>query len=126
MKPDATVLRETRNLLIGLLIVSIIVNFIYVGLGKWDYTVLTGALLGTLAATVNFFLLGLTVQQATEHNNDPKKYAHRSYGLRMILMMGLLICGVLLPYFNVLATLLPVLFSTPLILLLRVLFMRKE
>ena len=126
MKPDATVLRETRNLLIGLLIVSIIVNFIYVGLGKWNYTVATGTLLGTLAATANFFFLGLTVQHATAESTDPKKVVHLSYGLRMLLMASLLVCGIVLPYFDTLATLIPFLMMFPIILILKIVSVRKE
>ena len=126
MKPDSTVLRETRHLVIGLLIVSVITNFIFAGLGKWDYTVVTGALLGTLAATLNFFLLGLTVQQATEQTKNPKQYAHRTYAIRMLLMMGLLVCGILLPWFNAVATIVPVLMETPVILILKLVLGRKE
>ena len=126
MKPDPTVLRETRRLFFGLLTVSAAINLLYALLGKWDYTVLTGAVLGTLAAVLNFFLLGLTVQKAAETQENPKKYAQLSYGLRMLLLMGLLVCGIVLPYFNTLATLLPVLLTTPVIYLLRAITARKE
>ena len=126
MTPDPIVLRETRRLLLGLFAVSAAVNLVFALLDKWDYTVLTGSLLGTVAATLNFFLLGLTVQRAAEQQDDPKNYAYRSYGLRMLLMMGLLVAGIALPFFNIWATLLPVLLTTPVIYLLRMIPARKE
>lgn len=118
MKPNAVVLRETRRLVIALLIIDALISGVFALLRRWDYTVVTGALLGTAAAALNFFLLGLTVQRAAEKSENPKRYAKLSYGLRMLLLAAILLCGILLPCFHTAAVLIPPLLQFPILLIL--------
>jgi len=72
-KIDATVLKETGFIAAFTLILSLLMQSVFLIIGKWDYTVLLGNLLGYLAAVGNFFLLGLTVQSAVEKEEKEAK-----------------------------------------------------
>ena len=70
MKADKTVKKETGILLAGTLILSAVMTLIFVLVGKFNYTVVTGALLGGLASVLNFFLMGIVIQNVV--HDDPE------------------------------------------------------
>ena len=61
---DPTVLKETKYIAIWVIIFSVLMEAVFLIIGRWDYTVILGNLLGAVAAVLNFFLMGLTVQNA--------------------------------------------------------------
>ena len=63
-KIDPTVLKETGYIAAMVFIFSLALQSVFLIIGKWDYTVLTGNLLGFVAAVGNFFLMGLSVQSS--------------------------------------------------------------
>lgn len=112
IKIDKTVLKETSFVAIWMLILSGIMQAVFLIIGKWDYTVLLGNLLSGIMGVVNFLLLGLTVQKAV--GSEDEKYAKNlmrtSQSLRL-LMMGVVIgLGAILDCFNIWATIIPVFF----------------
>lgn len=112
IKIDKTVLKETAFIGIWTLIFSVLMEAVFLVIGKWDYTVLLGNLLSGAMSVFNFFLLGLTVQRAV--NSGDEKYAKNlmkmSQSLRL-LMMGVVIgLGAILDCFNIWATIIPVFF----------------
>ena len=121
MKIDPSVKRETTRLCIGLLAADILMFAVFLLLKKFDYTVVTGALLGTVGAVLNFFLLGITVQKAADQTEGQRKLVQSSYSLRMMLMMLIIIAGAVLPWFHVIAVIVPFLINTPIILILQLL-----
>ena len=111
MKIEASIKKETGILLVGTLILSAIMVCVFLLVHKFDYTVVTGALLGGLSAVLNFFVMGLTVQNAVGKGADEaKKKMQLSYTVRMFALLVVLGVGVYLPYFHWLAVLLSVLF----------------
>ena len=68
MRIDSTVRLETRRISAGTLILSVLMEAIHLLGGWWDYTVLPGNLIGAGIAVLNFFLMGLTVQQAVDED----------------------------------------------------------
>lgn len=111
MKPDKTVRKETGILLLGTLILCIVLCGGFALAKKFDYTVVTGALLGGLASVLNFFLMGLTVQSAVNKEPDmAKKKIQLSYTVRSFALLVVLGAGVYLPYFHWLAVLASALF----------------
>ena len=64
MKVDAAVKKTTMQIGAGVLLGTAVMLGVYAVLGRLDYTVVLGGLLGAVAATGNFFLMGLAVQQA--------------------------------------------------------------
>ncbi len=111
MKTDKTVLRETAYIALGVLVLSLFMESVFLVVGRWDWTVLTGNLLGAAAAILNFFLMGLTVQKAVSDEADTAaKRMKASQMLRMLLLLLFAVIGAALPYFQILAVLIPLFF----------------
>ncbi|MBQ7541467.1 MAG: ATP synthase subunit I [Clostridia bacterium] len=126
MRPDKTVKKETGILLLGTLILCGIMIGIFALAKHFNYTVVTGALLGGLASVFNFFLMGLTVQNAVDKDPaEAKKKIQLSYSLRSFALLVVLGVGVYLPYFHWLAVVLSALFPRVTILF-RSMFLKKQ
>ena len=107
-KVDPTVLKETRFIAAGVLILSVLMQAVFLILGKWDYTVLLGNLYGAAVAVGNFFLMGLTVQHClTLEPDDAKKKMKLSQQGRLMMLLVLCMIGAALPCFNTIALLVP-------------------
>lgn len=111
MKLDATVKRETAYVAVFTAILSVLMQSVFLIIGKWDYTVLLGNLLGYAAATANFLLLGITVQNAvTKPEDEAKKLIKASQQLRLFGMLAVALIGYLIPVFHIIAVIIPFLF----------------
>ena len=107
MKIGKTVLKETGRVAVGVLIGDLIMLAVFFLLKKLDTTVLLGALLGSAAAVGNFFAMGLGLQKALDDPERTKFLVQRSYTLRMLAMIAVMIVGFVLPWFHVVAVLVP-------------------
>ena len=111
-KIDETVLRETLFISAGVAIMSVLMNAVFLVIGKWGLPVLFGNLVGGAASIVNFFLMGLTVQSAV--GKDEKTIQAKvktSFILREVFLVVVTIIVVLLrPHFNLIAYALPLFF----------------
>lgn len=125
-KIDPTVLKETGYIATMVFIFSLLLQSVFLIIGKWDYTVLTGNILGFVAAVGNFFLMGLSVQSALgKDEKDAKNTMKLSQSLRLLLLFIIALVGYLVPVFNILAVLIPFLFPR-IAVALRPLFMKKK
>lgn len=61
--------QETGKIAAGVGVLSVLTAAVYLILGRFNYTVLLGLLLGMAFAIGNFFLMALTVQHAAEKMN---------------------------------------------------------
>ncbi len=110
-KIDETVLKETKYIAFWVLIFSILMQAVFLVLGKWDYTVLLGNLLSAVFAVINFFLMGITVQKAVvKEEKDAKTTMKVSQMYRTLMILVVTIIGVALPCFNTVAVIIPVFF----------------
>ena len=108
---DPTVLKETKYIGLFTFILSVLLQSVLLVIGKWDYTVLLGNLLGAVAATGNFFLMGLTVQEAlTKEEKEAKNLIKLSQSGRLFMLFTIALIGYLLSVFNTLAVIIPYLF----------------
>ena len=57
LKVDKTVLKETKYIAAVTVILSVLLQAVFLIIHKWNYTVLLGNVLGAAAATGNFFLI---------------------------------------------------------------------
>ncbi len=127
MKADKTVKKETGILLCGTLAMSAVMCLVFLLVGKFNYTVVTGALLGGLASVANFFLMGLGVQKAVQEEPDAaKRKIQFSYTARSFALLVVLGLGVYLPYFHWLAVLLAALFPRITILFRSIALKKQE
>ena len=108
---DSTVKRESLYIASAVVILSMLMEAVFLVTGYWDLTVLWGNLLGGGVAVLNFFLMGLTVQKAL--NKDEKEAAAMmkfSQTYRLLLIAAAAGAGALVPVFNVFAVIIPLFF----------------
>ncbi len=111
MKIDQTVARETRYIAVCVAVGSVLMQVVFALLGRWDYTVLLGNLLGAATAVGNFLLMGLTIQKAvTEDETQAAKRIRISQSYRLLLQGVVLIAAALLPWVSLWAAAVPLLF----------------
>ena len=83
-KIDPVVLKETLFVSALVLILSALMNAVFLMLSAWNLTVLFGTLLGAGAACLNFFLMGLSLQKSLEKEpNDAKMFMKLSHTVRL-------------------------------------------
>ncbi len=124
-KIDPTVLKETAYITAFTIIFSILMQSVFLIIGKWDYTVLLGNLLGIIATILNFFLMGLTVQNAlSKEEKDAKNIMKLSQSGRLFMMFAFALIGYLVPVFNAISVVVPFLFPR-IAIMLRPLFDKR-
>ena len=110
-KIDATILKETKYIAVWTFILSILLQAVFLIIGKWDYTVLLGNLLGGFCAVANFFAMGITVQKAVEKDEKEAKSAIKaSQALRTVVLFAIIALGAAVPCFDTWAVVIPLLF----------------
>ena len=111
IKANATVKKETGYIAYFCVILSMLMQAVFILLKKWTYTVLLGNLLSFAVAIFNFFFMGITVQKAvTMEAEDAKKLIKSSQKMRSFAVLVILAAGVLMPWFNTVAVIVPVFF----------------
>ena len=105
-------LQETAYIAVWTLILSAVMQAVFLIIGMWDYTVILGNLLGAAANMLNFFLMALTVQKALEkEEKEAKQTMKLSHSLRMLMLFVAAVLGIVLPYFNTFASVIPFFFT---------------
>ena len=115
-KISRTIWKETAYIAVFVIILSMLMESVFLIIGKWNLTVLFGNILGAAVAVLNFFLLGLTVQKAVLQ--DEKKAAVTmkfSQMGRLFLMFAIAIIVFCVnkyaaPVFNLIAVVIPYIF----------------
>ncbi len=108
---DPTVKKETIYIALWTLILSVLMQAVFLVIGKWDVTVLTGNLLGGAAAVLNFLSMGITVQNAvTKEEKEARELVRTSQTLRMFGLVIVTVIGALVPVFHLWSVVLPLLF----------------
>ena len=126
-KPDKAVLSNTLYIAVFTVIFSVLTEAVFLVIGRWSLDVLFGNLLGGAAAVGNFFAMGMTVQTAvTKEEKEAKDLMRLSQTLRT---MGLVIVGVIgacVPFFHILAVLIPLFFPRIAIMLYPLVHRKEE
>ncbi|MBQ8288698.1 MAG: hypothetical protein IJX76_08025 [Clostridia bacterium] len=123
---DPTVWKETGYIAVWELIFSVLMQAVFLVIGKWNYTVLLGNLLSAAVSILNFFLIGITVQNALKKEEKEAKGAMKlSQTYRTLMLLVVAILGAVLPCFNLWAVLVPMLFPR-IAIAIRPLFGKKQ
>lgn len=110
-KIDSTIIKETKYIALVTFVLSIFLQSVFLIIGKWDYTVLLGNLLGAITAVLNFFLMGLSVQSSLGLEvKDAKNRMKFSQMFRTLLMFIIAVIGYTVSVFNLIAVIIPYLF----------------
>ena len=130
MKLNREIRRELYYVGAGLLIGTGLICLVYALLGRFDYTVVLGALLGSAVALLNLAMLGGAVQGLGDYKEQEKAAAQKklqaSYSLRMLLMALTVVLGFALPCFDGIAALVPFLLPQPILFVRKTLLSRPK
>lgn len=108
-KIDKVVLRESLYIAVWTFIFSLLMQAVFLIIGKYDINVLFGNLLGALVAILNFFIMGVSLTRALEKDEkEAKQTMKTSSVLRNFFMFVFLVIGIL--FFNIVAVILPIFF----------------
>lgn len=111
IKADSTVRSETRYIAYFCISLSVLMQVVFLVLGRWNYTVLLGNLLSLAVAILNFYFMGISVQKAISLDVDgAKKVIRASQSARNAGIFIAVAVGVIAPCFNTIAVILPVFF----------------
>ena len=110
-KANSIVKKETKYIAYFSSILSVLMQSVFLLIGKWNYTVLLGNLLSLAVATLNFYVMGISVQKAVDmEQGDAARLMRASQGIRNVAMFAAVAIGVALPWFNTVSVVLPVFF----------------
>ena len=113
---DPAVKKETEYIAVWVILLSLIMEAVFLLLRKWDFSVLFGNLGGAIVSIGNFFLMALIATRAMNRGVEtgkPEEAAARVKATTMTRLLGcVLLCVLLIAVFktNVYATLIPMLF----------------
>ena len=102
MKVDKTIKKETLYLVYGILILSALMQAVFLIVGKWSIFVLIGNIIGGGVSALNFFLMGLTIQRSLkEEAEDAKKRMKVSQQLRTLMVFVIICIAAILTVYDV-------------------------
>lgn len=119
LKVDPIIRNETKNIAIDtgigtliMWIVFFVLNLKFPETVPFDYTVFLGGICGSAVAVLNFFLMGMTIQNVVDSsdNKNATSSMRKSYLRRMLLQMGWVVIAILAPCFQFAAGILPLFF----------------
>jgi len=117
MRLQSASMREVKRIACGTAVCSallVAVMFILskMGIGEFDYRVITGAIGGCIVAVLNFALMCITIQRAVSiaEQKAMKAFIQGSYNGRLLLQAGWIVAAYLMPWVNVFAAAIPLLF----------------
>ena len=109
---DPAVKKETGYITVWVLLLSLLMEAVFLIIRQWDLSVLFGNLGGAVLAVGNFFLLAYTVSRAVD-KGKPEEAAQRVKATATLRLIGVgVLSALLIGVFktNVFATLIPLLF----------------
>ena len=110
-KIDPVVKKETLYIATVSTILSLLLQSVFLIIGKWNYTLLLGNVYGLLVSVGNFLLMGINIQSSLEKDpEDAKKQIKASQSLRLLLMFVFAIIGYIIPIFSIYGVIIPYLF----------------
>lgn len=121
-KPQQSIVKETKRIGVGTVIMLVVMLAVYAVLGKFTVGVLLGGLLGSAYAIFNFFMLGMTLQEAASMTDQQMAHmkVRSSYSTRMIGMLILAVVAFALPFVEGIPCLIALLFPRATIFVLQV------
>ncbi len=113
VKIDKTVAKETKYIITFVAIFSVLMQAIFLILGEWNYKVLLGNIYGAAMAVGNFFAMCLYIQKAvTQEEKEAKQTIRTSQSTRFAALVLLCGVGVVIPIFNWITVVVPLIFPS--------------
>ena len=94
----------------------------FCGIGSFSYQIITGTVGGTLVAIVNYAMMCLMIQNAVGIQDQKllKAKVRGSYNLRILFQAAWVAAAFFIPFINVIAAAIPLLFPTAVIYFLQI------
>ena len=109
-KIDDTVRRETVYIAVWVLILSVIMQAVFLVVGQWKIGVLVSNVLSATAAIANFLSMGITIQKAVDkEQKDAAQMMKFSQSARLFMQFAFAAVGVLL-FKSIIASIVPLFF----------------
>ncbi|MEG1801096.1 MAG: ATP synthase subunit I [Oscillospiraceae bacterium] len=125
MKLDAEVVKQVKNIAMYNGALTAVLNLVFFFIGKWDYTVLLGSLLGYSMSLISFIFLGISIQKAMEkEQKQAQAYMQSTYIGRMALTVVMIVIAITVPAINWVSAVIPLVFTRISIMLMN--FIKKE
>lgn len=113
MKIDKTVIKETKYISFFVIILSVLMQAVFLIISKWNYTVLLGNIYGGVIAVLNFLIMGMYIQKAVNQDEkEAKQTVKFSQSLRFAAIVLFVCIGVVIPFFNWITVVLPLVFPS--------------
>lgn len=110
---DPVIKRETKFIALVVLILSALMQAVFLIIGMWDLPVLLGNLLGGVVGILNFFFMGLGLQSALKkETSDARQTAKFSQTMRNLMIVVTIVIAVFAPFFNLASTAIAIFFPT--------------
>ena len=126
MKLQTASLREVKRIACGtavggVILVAVMFLLSRMGIGAFDYRIFTGVIGGCAVAVLNFALMCMTIQRAVSIGEQKamKTFIQGSYNGRLLLQAGWIVAAYLMPWVNVFAAAIPLLFPNLMIFYLQ-------
>ena len=126
MKLQAASQREVKRIACGtavggVILIAAMFVLSMLGIGVFDYRVFTGAIGGSVVAVLNFAMMCMTIQRAVNIGEQKamKAFIQGSYNGRLLLQAGWIVAAYLMPWCNVFAAAIPLLFPNLMIFYLQ-------
>ena len=105
----------------GVVLIAVMFMLSMIGVGTFDYRVITGVIGGCVIAVLNFALMCITIQRAVNigEQKTMKAFIQGSYNGRLLMQAGWIVAAYLMPWTNVFAAAIPLLFPNLMIFYLQ-------
>jgi len=105
----------------GVVLIAVMFMLSLMEIGTFDYRVFTGVAGGCMVAVLNFAVMCLTIQRAVSigEQKSMKAFIQGSYNGRLLLQAGWIVAAYLMPWVNVFAAAIPLLFPNLMIFYLQ-------
>lgn len=105
------VYKETKYIATFCTVLSVLMQAVFLLLKRWDYSVLLGNALSLVISVLNFYFMGITVEKAlSKDESDARKLMKSSQSIRSFGVFIAVMLGVILPWFNTVAVIVPIFF----------------
>ena len=111
--------KDILQVVAGTFILGIVMDVVFLLIGKFDIAVLFGTLLGVICASLNFCFLAYAVYKSLGKGKSAMGYMGGSYMVRLLFIGVVIVFSIKSPHFNYVATAIPFLFPRVIITLIQ-------
>ena len=118
--------KDVLKVISGTAVLCVVMDIIFLLIGKFDLAVLWGTLLGFACASLNFCFLAFSVYKAVDKGKAAGGYIGGSYFLRLLFISIVVVYSIKSPHFNYVATVIPLVFPRVIIMVLEGIMKKKK